>query len=222
MKHTFQILSGTISTAKEFLLHQPQITEVIQKNDTLEVTMDTHVDIVSLLKQKHILVTEVTSHGETKSSSFATYLPLFVVFAYILGMTAIVVQPNFSQDKVMVLMGFWFVFFSLFKMIDIVGFAQGYATYDIVARRWFGWGLLFPFIEVFFAIAHFIPIIDHKILAWLVIGVFSVASIGVIQKILKKEQIVCSCLGTVLKAPLTTVTLAENSIMILLAVTMLL
>jgi len=58
---------------------------------------------------------------------------------------------------------------------------------------------------------HTIPIL----LAEMVIMVLG--GIGVLIKILRKEEFMCVCLGTVLKVPLTYVTLVENFGMALLA-----
>jgi hypothetical protein len=48
-----------------------------------------------------------------------------------------------------------------------------------------------------------------------------IGAIGVYIKLLKKEEIPCACLGTVFKVPMIWVTLAEDLLMVAMAVIML-
>jgi hypothetical protein len=51
--------------------------------------------------------------------------------------------------------------------------------------------------------------------------VFSFGSVGVLHAIKNKLDINCPCMGTILNVPLSTVTLSEDIIMVLMAVYML-
>ena len=47
--------------------------------------------------------------------------------------------------------------------------------------------------------------------------VMSVSSVGVIQCLVNKRKIRCACLGTVFNLPMSTVTLVEDGLMIVMA-----
>ena len=47
----------------------------------------------------------------------------------------------------------FFLVFSGFKLIDLRGFAEGYSTYDLVAKRIFQYGYAYPFLELAFGLA---------------------------------------------------------------------
>ena len=52
--------------------------------------------------------------------------------------------------------------------------------------------------------------------------ILSATSFGVLRILIRKEKIQCACLGTAIKLPMTTATLIENSIMIVMAAWMIL
>jgi len=110
-------------------------------------------------------------------------------------------------------MGGFFLTFSFFKLMNLRGFAEGYQTYDVLAKRLPAYGLVYPFLELGLGVAFltgFEPILTNA--ATLVL--MSVSIMGVIQSLLKKTQFQCACLGTIIKLPLSKVTLAEDALMI--------
>jgi hypothetical protein len=48
-----------------------------------------------------------------------------------------------------------------------------------------------------------------------------VSTVGVVQSIITKNEIKCACMGTKIKVPMTTLTLVENTIMFLMAISLL-
>ena len=114
----------------------------------------------------------------------------------------------------------FFLVFSFFKLLDIKAFATAYSGYDLLARRWRGWGLIYPFVELALGIAYlaqFNPLLTH----WVTIIVMGFSAIGVIRAVASKTQIQCACLGTVFKLPMSTVTIVEDVGMVLMAAGML-
>lgn len=110
----------------------------------------------------------------------------------------------------------FFLVFSAFKFLDIHGFAEGYSTYDLLAKRWFAYGYIYPFLELTLGILYLTEwMLTMTQVATIVIMGFS--SLGVINSLLKKEKFQCACLGTILKVPLSSVTLIEDLTMVLLA-----
>jgi cation transport ATPase len=157
--------------------------------------------------------------SDTSQSGLNAYYPIFLIVAYIIGVSSF---NNFHwqvinwQGWMNQFMAGFFLVFSAFKLLDIRGFAEGYSTYDLLARRWYTYGYLYPFLELSLGILYLtqrIPTITQ--LATVLIMGFS--SLGVINSLLKKQKIQCACLGTILKVPLSSVTLIEDLTMVILA-----
>ncbi len=149
------------------------------------------------------------------------YPALAILIAYILGASLLAELPRPALEPVMFnFMGGFFLAFSFFKFLDIRGFASGFARYDIVAARWKPWGYLFPFVELALGVAYitrFEPTLTHAV----TLVVMTVGAVGVIRGMMRKDQIKCACLGTVIDLPLGMVTLIEDLGMALMAAAML-
>ena len=117
-------------------------------------------------------------------------------------------------------MGFFFLGFAFFKLLNISKFADAFSTYDIVAKRSRIYALAYPWIEVGLGLMF---ITGTWLLAANVItaAVMSVGLIGVISAVRKKQAIQCACLGTAFNLPMSVVTIIENSVMIAMAIAML-
>jgi len=115
----------------------------------------------------------------------------------------------------------FFLTFSFFKLLNLKGFAESYSMYDIIAKRWSGWGYLYGFLELALGIAFLIgfnPIFTNA--AALVI--MTVSIIGVLQSVMNKRKIKCACLGDVFNLPMSTLTIMEDVLMIVMSGAMLL
>jgi hypothetical protein len=111
--------------------------------------------------------------------------------------------------------GFFFVF-SAFKLLDIRGFADGYSTYDLLAKRWHTYGYIYPFLELALGILYLITWLPEAT-AGATIIIMGFSSLGVMNSLLKKQTFQCACLGTILKVPLSSITLIEDLTMVALA-----
>jgi len=92
--------------------------------------------------------------------------------------------------------------------------------YDIIARKFPAWGYIYAFTELLLGIAfliNFNPIITNS----LTFVVMSVSIIGVLQTVLDKKTIKCACLGDVFNLPMSTVTIIEDGLMIIMSLGML-
>lgn len=114
--------------------------------------------------------------------------------------------------------GFFFVF-SFFKLLNLKGFAEGYGTYDVVARAIPAYGFIYPFIELALGIA-FLTGWEPMTTNVLTLVVMGVSTVGVAQSLLKKKPFQCACLGTVIKLPLSKVTLFEDLLMVAMSLVM--
>ena len=192
-------------------------------------TCPMHPEVVSLQpgrcpKCGMKLVKKESNQAITETAT-KSYTPLVVIIGLTL-LTAFTVALAESAGGfslitfVMTFMTGFFLVFSGFKLMDLSGFAQGYSTYDLLARRVYGYGYIYPFVELFFGLAMIIGWEVHTILLAEII-VMTLSGLGVAIKLLKHQEFQCACLGTFLKVPLTQVTLVEDFGMAFLALLML-
>ncbi len=157
-------------------------------------------------------------------SWFATYKPLLLVFAYILLVSLAVetTHGSFSWSRWMPnFMAGFFIVFSFFKLLDLSGFANSYATYDLLAKKWLPYGFFYPFIELGLGLAYLLqwqPLVTN----WITLVVMGFSTIGVILAVTKKQSIRCACLGTGFNLPMSTVTIIEDLLMVGMALVMIL
>lgn len=156
---------------------------------------------------------------ENEPTGLLIYYPIFLITAYILGVAVI---NNYYEEGVnwhglmQQFMAGFFLVFSGFKLLDIRGFAEGYATYDLLAKRWYTYGYIYPFLELSLGILYLTSWQTTFTLAATII-IMGFSSLGVINSLLKKQQFHCACLGTILKVPLSSITLIEDLTMVALA-----
>ena len=110
----------------------------------------------------------------------------------------------------------FFIVFSFFKFLNLAGFAESYAMYDVLAKRVKAYGLIYPFLELLLGIAY-LTNFEPKITYTATILLMSFSSIGVIQSVLYKKKIRCACLGAVFNLPMSRVTIIENLTMVVMA-----
>jgi hypothetical protein len=106
--------------------------------------------------------------------------------------------------------------FSFFKFLDLKGFAESYKMYDIVAKRIPFWSYLYPFIELGLGLSflsNIFPLVTNSI----TLIVMTISIIGVLQAVLNKKKIQCACLGAVFNLPMSTVTIIEDALMIVMS-----
>ncbi len=162
--------------------------------------------------------TKVKPAQETTSS----YWPIFLIFLYITGITFIIqlTKETFVWMEWMShFMAGFFLVFSFFKLMKLKGFAEGYSSYDIIARRVPVYGYVYPFIELMLGLAFltaFAPLATN-IVTFLVM---SISTAGVVKSIMKQTPFQCACLGTVIQLPLSKVTLFEDILMVAMSAVM--
>ncbi len=88
---------------------------------------------------------------EQSVSWLNTYRPLLTVLGFIL-LACLLVQVPTGKIEMAVTMRYFmagfFLPFSFFKLLDVSAFADAYMGYDLLAKRWRGWGFLYPFLEL--------------------------------------------------------------------------
>jgi hypothetical protein len=114
----------------------------------------------------------------------------------------------------------FFLVFSFFKLINLKGFAESYSMYDIVAKKWNGWGYVYAYIELALGFA-FLTGFNSILTNSVTFVIMTVSIIGVLQSVLNKHKIKCACLGDVFNLPMSTITIIEDALMIGMSVVML-
>jgi copper chaperone CopZ len=193
-----------------------------------DITMNHHISTNELqyalkdypkykLSEKHNHQAMMMNEEETKTW-FETYKPIILIFAYITGITFLLeFQNGFNAMHWMRnFMGAFFLTFSFFKMLDLKGFAESYFSYDIIAKHWMGYGYVYAFIELALGVA-FITTFNPLLTDAVTFIVMSVSIIGVLQSVFNKRKIKCACLGAVFNLPMSTVTIIEDLLMIVMS-----
>jgi copper chaperone CopZ len=240
MTHTYKVSGMTCSGCQAKV--QGLLSKVNGVNDVIidlpkgeaTISMDKHVPVqelkealadypkYQLSEMEHIKPAVVIPTEENKSW-LETYKPILVVFGYILGASLVTEWNTGNFDLMRWMQHFmagFFLVFSFFKMLDLKGFAESYAMYDIVAKKWSSWGLLYAFIELALGIAFltgFAPVLTNTV----TLVVMSISIVGVLQSVMNKRKIRCACLGAVFNLPMSTVTIIEDALMIAMSLIML-
>ena len=159
-----------------------------------------------------------TAEVTSEKTWFETYLPLLLI----VGTLAIVSlrSAHDTSDWMLNFMAGFFIVFATFKLFDLRGFQNTYATYDVLAKHYPTYGLVYPFIELALGFA-FLFRYQITFTLYATIAVMTLSSLGVIQALRNKQRIRCACLGTALNLPMSTVTLVEDLLMVIMSVLML-
>jgi len=240
MVHTYKIngmtCTGCEYAVKSYLSKLPDVESVELSKDTgvATIRMSKHIPLIDLKNalavNKKYSISEDTNQSAVdsgkslaeKTNWLTTYKPLLVLFSIILIISFIpayttgVVQPMLWMRYFMA--GF-FLCFSYFKLINLKGFADSYSMYDIIARRFKAWGYIYPFIEFALGISYvlnFAPL-NTNITTAVIMGI---SSVGVIESVVNKKKIQCACLGAVFNLPMSTITIIEDLLMVIMAVGM--
>ena len=170
----------------------------------------------------------VGRHGEQqrregRGSQWQDYVPVMIIV--LLTLAAASAEQLASDawnwpDWMHTFMGFFLMVFSMFKLFNLEGFADGFQMYDLLAKRFRSYAYLYPFIELTLGLgflAHWQP----RLLYGATVGVMLLGSLGVCRALAKGLDVECACMGTVLSVPLSTVALIEDFGMAMMAAALL-
>jgi copper chaperone CopZ/uncharacterized membrane protein YphA (DoxX/SURF4 family) len=236
MTHTYQLTGmtcgGCENKVKSNLLVLPDVTAVEVSKDTNSATisMDKHIGLDALQQalggSESKYQISAAHHSETleEAKSWAeTYKPILLIFGYVTAIALVVSWQdsavNFTVFMRIFMAGF-FLTFSFFKMLNLKGFAESYAMYDIVARKFSPWGYIYAFIELGLGLSYALNL-SPTIVNWVTLIVMTISIFGVLESVLNKKKIQCACLGAVFNLPMSTVTIVEDAIMIAMSGAML-
>ena len=177
----------------------------------------------SLQGSKYSLLEKAVKTIDNDVSTKSTYAPLFLVFAFITGISFITSYKNETMDIMLFMNHFmagFFIVFSFFKFLNLRAFAKSYAMYDIIAKKIPVYGYVYPFIELLLGIA-FLTAFNPFLTNVATIIIMGISSIGVIESVLNKKKIQCACLGTVFNLPMSSITIVEDLLMVSMSLIML-
>jgi cation transport ATPase len=231
MTHTYNITgmtcNGCVTKVKSELLKLGAVGEADVQLTAPQATvrMQEHIPVSVLQsvisKAGTFTITEAAHSTQNMEPAeektwLATYKPLLLIGAFITGITLLLefTADTFRLENLMQnFMAGFFLVFSFFKLLDIKGFAESYATYDVIAKRLPAWGFIYPFVELGLGLA-FLLRLNPLLTNGVTFAVMGVSIIGVLQSVLNKQKIRCACLGAVFNLPMSTITIVEDAMMI--------
>lgn len=242
MKHTYQVTGMTCSGCQYKVQHLLSQVEHVQEatvdlaKGEVNVQMESHISTSTLqaalkdypkyqLTDAPFIASAISGNVESETRSwFETYKPIVLIFAYVFTVSIIAGSTVLGFDSMVamrVFMAGFFLVFSFFKLLNLEGFANSYAMYDVIARKFKAWGYIYALIELGLGVAYaanFNPVATNLI----TLVVMLVSIVGVLQSVLNKKVIQCACLGAMFNLPMSTVTIIEDGLMIAMSVVMLL
>ena len=214
----------------------PNVKSVVAKHLDNLVVIETdekisEATILDVLKpySKYGLIasTELPTIPETQSW-INQYYPLFLIGGMITSVSFLtafhsgIYELQYFQVKMFLhnFMTGFFLVFSFFKLLDVKAFAESFRMYDLLAAKWPVYGKVYPFIELALGVLCLINFQSQ----WVYIAdivIMGFGALGVIQSVIDKRKIRCACLGSVFNLPMSTVTIIENTLMVLIGVILL-
>ncbi len=149
-------------------------------------------------------------------SKFAGVMVLIAILSYLHANNAGASLMQYLES----FMGVFFIVFASFKIYNLKEFAYGFQSYDLVAKKSLAYSYLYPFIQLTFGFVYLLGYSNITVNI-LVLFISLISGAGVLDKILKKQQIHCVCLGNVIKLPLSTISFVEDFGMAIMALAML-
>ena len=126
-------------------------------------------------------------------------------------------EDNFELNEWMVsYMGIFFLLFSFLKLIDVKGFSGSFKKYDLISKIIPSFAITYPFIELFLALTF---LSGYFLITSYIMTILFMTSqfFGVFISLQKKEVIKCACMGSSINIDISTLTLIENLVMILMS-----
>ncbi len=233
MTHSYQLTGMTCSSCEEKVKKALELV-----NEITNVAFSKDENIATITMTKHVAVTDLQNaldskyqisainpneNNEQARSWFETYKPIVLIFFYISLITILIQTTNHHFNYMQAMQHFmagFFLVFSFFKMLNLKGFAESYRMYDVLARKIPTWGYVYAFLEVGLGISYllnFNPLVTNAV----TFIIMSISIIGVLESVLNKKKIQCACLGSVFNLPMSTVTIIEDGLMIIMSLAML-
>jgi hypothetical protein len=162
---------------------------------------------------------ETTAKANASAGRIVPYLtryrPLIAIGGVALAgglMSTFVAHQMRIEAGMRVMMALTLIPLALLKLVDVSGFAAGFARYDPVAKRVPLYGCVYPFLEAALGLCF----LNNVLLFYanlFVLLIFGVNSVGVLTSLRRGDGFACACVGAAFTIPLGRVTFAENIFM---------
>lgn len=163
----------------------------------------------------HIHIGHETEENRKEYLKFAAVIAGITITSIFLAWARGFSLERFLSD----FMAVFFIVFATFKFLNVEEFSVTYQSYDVIAKRFPIWGYAFPFIEGALGLTYLI-INQSLFLNIATLLLTGTAAIGVFKELQNKSNIMCACLGKVIKLPLSKVSLVEDVAMFAMAAVM--
>jgi copper chaperone CopZ len=186
-------------------------------------------DTATVISERNLPVTEVVRSlarypqyrvSATGQQQLDIYLPfiLVVMFVVLVALAAQISMGHFDVQALLThLLAGFFIGLSYFKLLDVNAFAEKFAEYDPLAKNFPEYGTFYPFIEVLLGLLLISG--QMNILAnVLTIIILTITLAGVQQHLQTTDKTQSATIGASFSLPLSKITIAENLIMIMLAI----
>ncbi|HMR88611.1 MAG TPA: heavy metal-associated domain-containing protein [Saprospiraceae bacterium] len=232
MEHTYQLTGMTCSSCESKVKKAIESVsgvvsaEVSKDKQSATIQMQKHIPVTifqNVLEAKYQISNDTMVSEEKPRTWLEIYTPILLIFFFITLVTILVQLKNDSFDAMIWMRHFmagFFLVFSFFKFLNLKGFTESYVMYDVLAKKIPAWAYLYAFVEFGLGIAFLVdfnPILTNAV----TLVVMTISITGVLQSVLNKQKIQCACLGAVFNLPMSTVTIIEDGIMILMSAAML-
>ena len=190
--------------------------ENININSDKNFTVNELNSLIEKLGKYKIYEEKFTSKIIEYFSSKKTLL-LALLLVLISSLSLQVSKDNFELNEWMIsYMGIFFLIFSFLKLIDVKGFSGSFKKYDLISKMIPGFAITYPFLELFLALAFLSSY--FLITSYIMTLIFMTSQFfGVFISLQKKEVIKCACMGSSINIDISTLTLIENFVMILMS-----
>jgi len=163
--------------------------------------------------------------ASAKRSGETTYQPVIALFSVAalmaIATTWLVRGVPLAGQTLAWFISISMVLLGLQKLRDLDQFATMFLGYDLLAQRWVRYGYIYPFIETGAGLLMFAGVLTW-LSAPLALVAASIGAISVFKAVyIDKRSLNCACVGGDSKVPLGFVSLAENLMMIGMALWML-
>lgn len=216
---TIDLAKGEASIIMDKHVPTAQLQEALKEYPKYQISEQQHH---GHSPEKNIFAEQAAEEPDTRSW-VETYKPILLIFGYISAVSLISASWSGSfqwMTFMRIFMAGFFLTFSFFKMLDLKGFANSYSMYDIIAKKFTGWGYIYALLELGLGLAFALDFQPLYINAFTAI-LMSVSLLGVLESVFNKKKIQCACLGAVFNLPMSTVTIIEDGLMIAMSVAML-
>jgi len=217
---------GCISTVTDKLKNLKNIEQLKVQREFPQISFEYErpVDIMELQKilgnfgKYQVLNSNAPLIFESESelnSKIETYKPVLIIVLFVSIFSVISANGDFI-DLINNLLSGFFVVFSFFKLVDFEGFTTSFTNYDIIARKFKFYAIIYPFIEFFLGVLYFLNIYPSFTNFGTVI-IIGIGLIGIVQSVVYNRGLPCACLGNVFNLPVNKFTILVYSCILMMS-----